>query len=154
MRIEGFFTKIKVANDTVEKLKNSGYKEAFVDLNDHYNEDRNVQANLPGTETSVSLSGLVLKSGTYGITRDKAPLTASSPMVSGFGRFEEIADVNCKVIVKVGEADADKAKQIIREMGGDLGSPHFKKPKLENEEEVAIYNSLDENRKFIEREEK
>lgn len=152
MKIEGYFGKIKTANETVEKLKGLGFKEAFVDINDHYNEDRNVHTNVPGTATSVSLSGLVLESGAHGIERDRAPLNASSPMVSGYGRFEEVADVNCKVIVETKEGDEDKVKQIIRDMGGDLESPNFRKAKLENEEEIAIYNSLNENREFLERE--
>lgn len=153
MQIEGFFGKLKTANDTIEKIKGLGIKDVFLDMNDHYNEDRNVQTNLPGTETSVSLSGLVLGSGAYGISRDKAPLNAASPMVSGMGGFEEIADVNCKVIVNLKEEDASKVKQIIREMGGDLESPNFRKPKFENDEELAINNTLNETREFIDQEE-
>lgn len=154
MKIEGYFSKIKTANDTVEKMKGLGFKKAYVDMNDHYNEDTNVQTNLPGTETSVSLSGLVLESSAYGIIRDKAPLEASSPMVSGYGNFEEVADINCKVIVEAEDGDANRVKQTIRDMGGDLESPNFRKPKLKNDEEIAIYNSLNENRKFVEREAK
>ncbi|MDP4183105.1 MAG: hypothetical protein Q8942_18705 [Bacillota bacterium] len=153
MKIEGFFAELKKANETVEKLKASGFKNAFIDMNEHYNDERNVQANLPGTETSVSLSGLVLESGTHGIDRDKAPLTAASPMVSGFGKFEEVADVNCKVIVEAGD-NADKAKQIIQEMGGSLESPNFRKPNIENREERAIFDTLNDNRRFLEQEQK
>jgi hypothetical protein len=152
MKIEGYFSKIKTANDTVEKLKGLGVKNTFVDINDHHNENRSTQISLPGTETSVSLSDLVLNSGAPGISEDKAPLDASSPMVSGYGSFEEIADVNCKVIAEVEERDIDKVKQTIQSLGGDLESPNVKKPKIENEDEYSINNILSENQKFLERE--
>lgn len=154
MRVEGYFSKLKTAKETVEKLKEAGFKEASMDLNDHYNENRNVQANLPGTETSVSLSGLILGSDAYGIERDKAPLNAANPMVSGMGTFEEIADVNCKVTVEAGEADINRIEQIIKSMGGDLDSPNFRKPKLENNEEIIINNTMNNTRDFIKREDK
>jgi hypothetical protein len=154
MRIEGYFSKIRTASETVQKLKESGFKEAFVDLNDHYNENRNVKTNLPGTETSVSLSGLVLGSNAYGIERDKAPLNAASPMVSGMGNFEEIADVNCRVIVESGEGDINLIKKILQEHGGDLESPNIRKPKFENNEEMRINNVINETREFIEQKDK
>ena len=61
------------------------------------------------------------------------PLAAASPMVSGMGGFEEIADVNYKVIVNTEDNNVEKAKQIIKKMGGDLNDPNFKMPEgLEN----------------------
>ncbi len=154
MKIEGYFDNSKAANKTVEKLKNLGFKEAFIDMNDHYSENRNVQTNLPGTETSGSLSGLVLESDAHGVVRDKGPLTAANPMVSGMGTFEEIADVNCRVVVESEEGNANKIKQIIREMGGNLENPNIKKPRIENSEEMALNSALRETRNFLEREDK
>lgn len=152
IKIEGYFGKLKAANETVKKLKDLGFKHAYVDNNDHYNEDRNIHTNLPGTETSVSLSGLVLESGAHGIVRDKAPLNAASPMVSGFGKFEEVTDINCKVVVQIEEGDVSRIKQIIKDMGGDLDNPNVEKPGIEKDEESNIYNSLNETSKFIDRE--
>lgn len=129
MIVEGFFSNIKTARETVDKLKASGFNNAKVDINDHYIDDRNVKTNLPGTETSPSLSGLIFKSDTHVVDRSKAPLTAASPMVSGMGRFEEIADVNSKVTVELDEKDSDKASQIIKGMGGDMESPNVEIPK-------------------------
>lgn len=125
MKIEGFFSNIKTANDAVDKLKSNGFNNAVVDINDHYIDDRNVQTNLPGTETSPSLSGLILKSDTAVVDRSKAPLTAADPMVSGMGTFDEIADVNSKVIVEADEKDADRVRQVIKSMGGDIESPNI-----------------------------
>lgn len=152
MKIEAYFASTETANKAVEKLKASGFKDAFVDMNEHYNENRNVQTNLPGTESSVSLSGLVLESGAHGAQRDKAPLDAASPMVSGMGRFDEIADVNCKVIVETGEGDANKIRQILRDAGGDLESPNIRKPKIDNRDELFIKKSLHDTSEFIDRE--
>ncbi len=152
MKIEGFFSRVKDGNDAVKKLKVMGFK-AFVDINDHYVDDRNVQTNLPGTEESVSLSGLVLESDAVGAARDKSPLNAASPMVSGYGKFEEIADVNCKIVVEAGKKDSNKVKKAIQDAGGSLDSPNLNKPKFDNEMELSIYNTINENRKFIEKQE-
>lgn len=148
MELIGYFSKLKRAKETVDKLKDKGFK-AHVDMNDHYIEDRNVRTNLPGTETSVSLSGLILESDSHTTAGDKAPLNASSPMVSGYGKFEEVADVNCQVIADIEEKDAENVKQIIKEMGGELQSYNIKVPHIENEEELKINDSLNETRSFL-----
>lgn len=133
MKIESYFANIGTANKALERLKSAGFSNAFVDLNDHYDPRRNVRTNLPGTETSPSLSGLVLESDSHVVDRSKGPLTAANPMVSGIGTFDEIADVNCRVIVEAGEGNADTARRIMKEMGGSLDNPNVEIPKnLEN----------------------
>lgn len=149
MQIEGYFANLKAANDAIKKLKDAGYHKAYLDMNDHYIDDRNVETNLAGTEMSTSLSGLVLESDSHGIIRDKAPLAAASPMVSGMGGFEEVADVNCKVVVEAGTGGEEKAKQVLKDAGGDLSSPNFKKPILHDEIDNTTYNVIDEIRKKI-----
>jgi hypothetical protein len=149
MKIEGYFSKIENAKNAVEKLKSLGLKNAFVDINEHYAENRNTQARLPGTMSGVSLSALVVPSAAPKIDRDMGPLTASSPMVSGIGDFEEVADVNCKIIVEVSEPDSKKAKEIIKNMGGELESPHFRKPKIENKDEIDLYNTFNDTQNFL-----
>lgn len=142
MKIEGFFSSIKRANETLNKLRNSGFDKAAVDINEHYNDHRNVQTNLAGTESGQSNSGLVLESTGRNGGNGMEPLQAASPMVSGYGRFEEIADVNCKVKVEVNEQDADKVRQIIKESGGDLDSPNFRKPKMETDTAEVLLGSI------------
>jgi hypothetical protein len=149
MKIEGYFANIKTGNEAVSKLKEAGFKKAVVDINDHYIDDRNVETNLAGTEMSTSLSGLVLESDSGGIGKGKSPLNAASPMVSGMAGFEEIADVNCKVIVEADDSNSDQVKKIIRDMGGDLEGPNFKKPRLDNDRDIAVYNAIDEINKDI-----
>lgn len=129
MKIEAYFTGIKNANVAVERLKDAGFKNSIADINDHYVEfNTGLSPVLPGNENSPTLSSLVLNSGPYIEDPSKRPLNASSPMVSGMGGFEEITDVNYRVIVNLDEADKDRAKEIINEMGGDLKDPNLDLP--------------------------
>lgn len=129
MKIEGYFSGIKNANEAVEKLKSAGFNNSIRDINDHYVEFNNgIQARLPGTEDAPNLSSLVLNSGEHIEDPSKRPLDAASPMVSGMGGFEEIMDVNYKVVVNIDSEDVEKAKQIIKSMGGDLRDPNLDLP--------------------------
>lgn len=134
MKIEGYFTGIKAANETVEALKKVGIINAVADINDHYVGNDNAGINNPGTDSSTnSLASLVLRSDEPLSDPRLGPLVAASPMVSGMGGFQEIADVNYKVIVDTENKDAERAKQIMKKMGGDLNDPNFKMPQgLEN----------------------
>jgi hypothetical protein len=128
MKVEAYFRSFKAANETLEVLKGEGFNHAFVDINDHYNA-MNIETNNVGTNAAPSLSDLVLKSGNTAVGASVAPLTAASPMVSGMGGFEEIADVNCKVVVEVDERNLPKIKEIMSKMGADLNSPNVNIPK-------------------------
>lgn len=131
MKIEAYFKTIKRANDTVKELKASGFNNAFVDMRENYESDLNITTNLAGTETSGSNSGLVLKSEGHIPTDDprKSPLEAASPMVSGLGGFEEIADYNCKVVIETDSKSAEEVKDILNKMGAKLDSPDLNIPK-------------------------
>jgi hypothetical protein len=126
MKIECFFSGIKNANEAVQKLKNSGFNNAVVDLNDHYNISTNREQRATDSRHNPSLSSLIFTSGA-GIDTDgeSSPLAAASPMVSGMGSFEEITDINYKVILNVEEANIENAKQILKDCGGDLNSPNL-----------------------------
>lgn len=134
MKIEGYFSGIRAANETVEVLKKVGIKDAVADINDHYTGNDNPGRNNPGTDSSTnSLASLVLRSDEPLSDPELGPLAAANPMVSGMGGFEEVADVNYKVIVNVDNNNEEKAKQIMKKMGGNLNDPNFKMPKgLEN----------------------
>ncbi len=128
MHLEGYFGSMKTARDTAEELKQKGYK-AFIDSNDEKNADRDFQTNSAGTETAISLSNLVLN-GTNANedTMDKSPLLAASPMVSGVGTFDEIANVKHKLTVEAEENSKSKIVQIIHKAGGTLYNPNVVKP--------------------------
>lgn len=71
--------------------------------------------------------------------RVSSPLAAASPMVSGMGRFQEVADINCKVVVEVNDRDKENAKSIIKSLGGTTDDPNAKLPKgLDNISEGAF----------------
>ncbi|MEA4826128.1 MAG: hypothetical protein VB130_05795 [Clostridium sp.] len=126
MQIECFFSGIKNANLAVDNLKNSGFHNSIVDLNEHYNLDSNSEQRLPGSETAPNLSGLVLNSGDVDNYRKPSPLAAASPMASGMGNFEELTDINYKVVVET-DSDEDKKQieEILKNCGGDLKDPNL-----------------------------
>jgi hypothetical protein len=129
MKVEGYFSNIKTANKALAEIKKFGYENAILDINDHHILDRNVQSNIPGTESSPSLSGLILKSDRSVVSSDKAPLTAANPMVSGMGGFEEVADFNYKVVAEVHSENVDKIKNVITSMEGTTENPNVELPK-------------------------
>lgn len=142
MKIIGYFSEISAANKTVEKLKNLGCVNAIVDINDHYIGNRNIKTNLAGTEHSESLSDLVLNSGSDDIDRSKSPLSAFSPMVSGFGRFEEITDINYKVIVECEKEESQKVKEVIHQMGGEFDDPNVSRYKMISDSDVVLEKAI------------
>jgi len=142
MKIESYFSGIKAANEAVEALKEVGIKDAVADLNDHYTGNDN-----PGTASSTnSLASYVLTSDDPLGDSKLGPLAAASPMVSGMGGFEEIADINYKVIVNTDSKNVEKAKQVITKMGGDLNDPNIKIPKgLESISEDDLISNMINN---------
>lgn len=145
MKIEGYFSNIKEANETAAKLKNEGFKGAFVDINEHINNAYS-QRGLVGTEGISSLSQAVLGENSNRGEGVNNPMAAASPMVSGMGNFEEIANIDCKVVVEAGGGDAENAKSIITTMGGTTENPNQKIPEgLDNiNEDEFIFKSLKE----------
>jgi len=148
MKIESYFSGIKAANEAVEALKRVGINDAVADLNDHYTGNNNSGINNPGTASSTnSLASYVLRSDDPLGDPSLGPLAAASPMVSGMGGFEEIADINYKVIVNTDSKNEEKAKQVITKMGGDLNDPNFKMPKgLENISMDDLVNTIINNK--------
>ncbi len=129
MKIKGYFGNLKDANEVVEKLKVQGFKNSFVDANDHYIGNRDVNIDLAGTSGGESLADLVLNSGANSIDKGNSPLAAASPMVSGMGSTEEITDINYCVVVDMDGGDSNLAKNIIMDMGGTLEDPNVSRYK-------------------------
>lgn len=126
MRIECFFSGIKNANKAVQKLKSSGFNDAVVDLNDHFNISTDKEQRAIDSRHNPSLSNLIFTSGA-GIDTDGAPspLAAASPMASGMGNFEELTDINYKITIDVEESNMENVKQILKACGGDLNDPNL-----------------------------
>lgn len=137
MKIEGYFNSIKTANEVVEKLRSEGFRGAFVDINEHMNNAYS-QSGLVGSENISSLSEAIFGDGNRG-ERINSPLAAASPMASGMGEFEEIANINCKVVIEGNDSNIENAKNIISSMGGTTDDPNGRIPKgLENISEDAL----------------
>ncbi|ADL53503.1 hypothetical protein [Clostridium cellulovorans] len=143
MKVEGYFSNIKEANETVEKLNNQGFKGAFVDINDHRSSAYSQSGTL-GAEGMSSLSGAVLGKSNITGERSSSPLVAASPMVSGMGNFEEVANVECKVVVDINDTDLQNVNNIISSMGGSTKNPNVQIPKgLENiDQDAFIFKNL------------
>ncbi|MFL0252669.1 hypothetical protein ACJDT4_19835 [Clostridium neuense] len=124
MKIEAFFKGIKNANEVVQKLKNQGIN-AYVDINDHFQLKRNTEGSNGELLSSPTNSDLVLNAGAPDGERDKSPMLAASPMVSGMGGFEEIADVNYKIIIDTDSKNKEKIEGEIKALGGSMRSPNF-----------------------------
>ena len=144
MKIRGYFGDIKKANETVEKLKSAGFNNSYVDANDHYIGNKNVQTNLAGTSDGESLADLVLNSGSNNLDKENSPLAAASPMVSGMGSFEEITDINYCVFVDVSNNDTSKAEEIITSMGGTTDNPNVSRYKSIARGDVSIEKPNDQ----------
>lgn len=144
MKIKGYFGDIKTANDTVEKLKNSGFSNSYVDANDHYIGNRNVKTNLPGASNGESLADLVINSGSGDMDKETSPLAAASPMVSGMSDFEEITDINYCVFAETNGSDSSKAEEIIKSMGGTLDDPNVSRYKSISRGDISIEKPNDQ----------
>lgn len=127
MKFEAFFSGIKNANEVVNKLRSEGIN-AYADINDHYEVNTDARTKYATFLSASSNSDLVLNSGTPSENTDRSPMLTASPMVSGMGGFEEIADVNYKVIVDTDSNNKNKAEDIIKFLGGSMESPNVEIP--------------------------
>lgn len=128
MKVQGFFSGIKNANEAVKKLKSEGFEDSKVDLNDHYVSSLHRSPRVAGAENGSNLSSLVLDAENYRSDDSPSAIKAASPMVSGMGSFEEIADINYKVIVQTDDKNVEKVKSIIKNIGGDLQNHNVSVP--------------------------
>lgn len=124
MKLEVFFKGIKNANEAVNKLASEGIN-AYADINDHYQINTDVRKKEYSFLPTSSNSDLVINSGTTSGNEDRSPMLAASPMVSGMGGFEEIADINYKVIIDADPDSRRKAEEIIESLGGSLENPNL-----------------------------
>ncbi|MEY8000037.1 hypothetical protein AB8U03_07465 [Clostridium sp. Mt-5] len=116
MRIEIYYNGIKNANNAMEKLKNAGFNNTAVDLNDNYIDLYNSNS---GLGSGINFSNIINSEGSIRNSSQKV-LDSGSPMLGGFGNLREIEDTNYKVIINSDSFDSQKLKEIIRETGGQI----------------------------------
>lgn len=119
MKIEGVFKNIKNANEALDDLKKAGFNNAFVDIYETYDENRNVNTNIVGLTNGYSLSELVLDSGNVDIPATKAPIAAANPDASGMSTGEDVLSGSYKIIVK-SDLNLEKVKEIIKNKNGKV----------------------------------
>jgi hypothetical protein len=128
VQIQCYFSGIKRANTAVDRLKQEGFTKAYSDINAH-DIISDVGNPVGGPLNSPNMSSLVLNTSDSLDSPEQGPLAAASPMASGMGGFEEIADVNYRVVVETDDDNVEKVENIIKNLGGELNNPNFKVPK-------------------------
>ena len=116
MRIEIYYNGIKNANDAVKKLKNAGFQNAIVDLNDNYIDLYNANSDL---EPDINFSN-VINSDRFSRNSSQKVRTSGSPLLGGYGNSREIENTNYKVVINSDFFDSQKLKEILRETGGQI----------------------------------
>lgn len=120
-KIEVCFKKMLDAKKAVGALREMGYKNAHLDAVDNVFSEYSEEITFTGTTTVASLSALILNPGGRLDDLGKAPLIAASPMISGFGSFEHVADnLRTRLIVKVEDDKLEEVRQTLREYGASV----------------------------------
>ncbi|OAA95032.1 hypothetical protein [Clostridium coskatii] len=130
MRIEIYYKGIKNANEAVKELKNEGFSNTAVDLNDNYIDP--LSAN---SDFGINFSNVINSSG-VSYTSSGRTLPSTSPMISGFGSFRDLENTSYKVIVNSNSLDNEKLKETIKKTGGKI------KSYISNSESKVGNNSL------------
>lgn len=113
MKIEGNFMTLERANQTMGKLKNAGFTNCYIEIDDN---NRNIKRNLADSDSSYSLSNLVIDPSDM----RKSPLTSISPIINVTAGFSEFNDDNYRIVVETDQSLAQNAKDIIMSLGGKL----------------------------------
>lgn len=113
MKLEGYFMTIERANEAMAKLKEAGFNNAYVEIDDN---NRNIQRNLADTNSAYRLANFTVDPSEI----KSAPLTAISPIINVKAGFSEFNDNNYRVVVEVDKGSASKAENIIKSVGGNF----------------------------------
>ena len=116
MRIEIYYSGIKNANNAVKKLKDSGFPNSIVDLNDSYIDLYNTDSN---PESGINFSNII-NSGGFTRSSSQKVLASGSPMSGGYGNSRELENTNYKVVINSNFFDSQKLKEIVRETDGQI----------------------------------
>ncbi|WP_294182081.1 hypothetical protein [uncultured Clostridium sp.] len=121
MRVEIYYNGLKNANNAVEKLKNAGFPNAMVDLNDNYIDLYNTNSNL---ESDMNFSN-VINSRKFTNDSSQKMSISGSPMSGGFENLREIENTNYKVVIDSDSFNLQKLKEVIGETGGQIRDHTF-----------------------------
>ncbi len=117
--ILSYFKSMDDAKTAKEVLLQKGFDTVQIDTIDLIPDVDNAQLNSPISGSSTSQAGLSLYQGENILSPDAKILQAASPMVSGYGNFEEVADTNVILTVVTESERVREAVNIIEKHGGD-----------------------------------
>ncbi|MBL4936703.1 hypothetical protein JK636_13145 [Clostridium sp. YIM B02515] len=110
MKVEGYFMTLERANQTLSKLIEAGFTNSHIEIDDN---NRNIKRNLANTNSSYSLSNLVIDPSDM----KRYPLTSISPIVNVTAGFSEFNDNNYKIVTEAELGLQEKVESIMRNMG-------------------------------------
>lgn len=110
MKLEGHFMTVERANEALSKLKAAGFNNVHILIDDN---NGYIRRNLTNPD-DYSLSNLVIDP----IDMRKSPLTAVSPIINVTAGFTEFYDNNYKLVVDTDVNSLQRAKDIIKSLGG------------------------------------
>lgn len=113
MKITGIFKSLERANETLAKLKNAGFTDAYIELD---NNNNTIKKNIVTESTGYSLSNLTIDPNDM----QQHPITSISPIINVTGGFTEYNDRNYRLKAEVDLNSVMRAKDLIRSMGGKL----------------------------------
>lgn len=111
MKLEGVFMSMERSNMVLTKLKEQGFNNSYIEVD---NNNGNIQRNLAHRDSAYGLSNIIVDSTEIG----QSPITAISPLINVHAGFNEFKDNEYKVVVETTTGNMQKAKDIIKNMGG------------------------------------
>jgi hypothetical protein len=111
MKLEGKFMSLERANQAMSKLKNAGFTNSHIEIDDN---NRNIKRNLADSSSSYGLSNLVIDPSEM----KRWPIVSISPIINVTAGFSEFNDNNYKVVINTDIRLAQNAKDIIISLGG------------------------------------
>jgi hypothetical protein len=113
MKLEGYFMTIERANEAMAKLKEAGFNNSYIEID---NNNRNIQRNLADTNSAYRLANFIVDPSEI----KSAPLTAISPIINVKAGFSEFDDNNYRIVVEADKGSVSKAESVIKSVGGSF----------------------------------
>lgn len=144
MEIKGYFNDLKTATETVKRLKENGFEDAYIDTGSGDRKGGDPISDLVNVYGGDGLSNIAFNSGLEGIGSIGSPLNGENPMITNAGTTEDITDVNCCVVVNMEGGNQELAESIIINMGGSLEDPSQEAYKATARNDIQIERPKDQ----------
>lgn len=132
MKVTGEFFTVERANEAMAKLKNAGFTNVHIEIDDS---NKTIKRNLANSTSGYGLSKLTIDPNEM----KQNPLTSVSPLINVTGGFSEYSDSNYKLVAETDPSLIPKAEELIKSLGGkfepereDIGRVHESVGELNN----------------------